>query len=475
MDYLRSRITEIVLIISAYLLFLIGCRLPQMTEVPGLRPMPGGWDGVTDTTAPPRALFRHDPNLSALIDTVLAGNPDLKMATERIRMAGAMAAQARGMMLPQVNAGVTPSLRKFGLYTMDGAGNIVTEMENGKLIPVDLPDFMLGMQASWEADLWGKLKDRKAAARARFMATESARQLLRTTLVAEVASAYYELVAADQELRMLDQTIALQEEALSLVRVQKEASVVNQLAVQQFEAQWLDQQGLRMQVRQLITDTEARINALAGRFNAPIPRDTAFFSGTALLSLRPGVPARMLQNRPDIRQAEWELTAARADLDASRKAYLPSLMITGSTALQAYRPGALFLFPESIAYSLIGGLVGPILNRNQLAGEFTKADALRREAVYNYQSKISQAYLEVHRELRRLENLQQIFDLKRKESEILLGAVDVSRELFRYGRADYLEVLLARQNALRVNMELIEARRMQFLTAVRLYRALGGD
>ncbi len=475
MTYSRSRISEVIFIVGIHLLFLAGCRLPQMSALPGMRTLPAGWEGGIDTAAPPQRLFRHDPLLAALIDTVLAGNQDLKMATERIRMAGAVAAQARGMMLPQVNAGVTPSLRKFGLYTMDGAGNIVTEMENGKLIPIDLPDFMLGMQASWEADLWGKLRDRKSAARARFLASESARQLLRTALVAEAASAYYELVAADQELRMLDQTIALQEEALSLVKVQKEASVVNQLAVQQFEAQWLDQQGLRMQVMQLITDTEARINALAGRFNAPIPRDSAFFSANALLSLRPGIPARMMQNRPDIKQAEWEMTAARADLEAARKAFLPSLMITGSTALQAYRPGALMLFPASIAYSLIGGLAGPVINRNQIAGEFTKADALRREAIYNYQSKISQAYLEVHRELRRLDNLQGIFDLKRKESGILLAAVDVSRELFRYGRADYLEVLLARQNALRVNMELIEARRMQFLTAVRLYRALGGD
>jgi outer membrane protein TolC len=380
-----------------------------------------------------------------------------------------------GMMLPQINAGVTPSLRKFGLYTMDGAGNIVTEMENGKMVPIDLPDFMLGMQASWEVDLWGKLKDRKAAARARFMASESARQLMRTALVAEAASAYYELVAADQELRMLDQTIALQEEALSLVRVQKEASVVNQLAVQQFEAQLLDQQGIRFQVKQLIIDTEARINTLAGRFNAPIPRDTAFFSNTALLPLKPGIPARMLEYRPDIRQAEYELTAARADVEAARKAFLPSLMISGSTALQAYRPNALLLFPESIAYSLIGGLAGPVINRNQIAGEFTKMDALRREAIFNYQATLSRAFLEVHQEMRRFENLQNIFELKRKESGILLGAVDVSRELFRYGRADYLEVLLARQNALRVNIELIESRRMQFLTAVRLYRALGGD
>jgi NodT family efflux transporter outer membrane factor (OMF) lipoprotein len=456
-------------------LLMFGCKLPRMSEAPTLRTMPTGWDGVTDTIGSPRGLFRHDPLLAALIDTVLANNPDLRIANERIRMAGAVAAQARGMMLPQVNAGVTPSLRKFGLYTMDGAGNIVTEMEKGKLIPIDLPDFMLGMQASWEADLWGKLRDRKAAALARFMASESARQLIRTALVADAASAYYELVAADQELRMLDQTIALQEEALSLVRVQKEASVVNQLAVQQFEAQLLDQQGLRIQVKQLIVDTEARINALAGRFNVPIPRDTAFFSNKALTPVKPGIPARMIEFRPDIRQVAYELTAARADLEAARKAFLPSLMITGSTALQAYRPGALLFFPESIAYSLISGFTGPIINRNQIAGEFTRADALRREAMFNYQSKVSQAFLEVQQELKRFDNLQTIFDLKRKESGILLDAVDVSRELFRYGRADYIEVLLARQNALRVNMELIESRRMQFLTAVKLYRALGGD
>lgn len=446
-----------------------------MSEEPSMRTLPGAWEGVSDTASGPRGLFRHDPLLAALIDTVLAGNPDLRIATERIRMAGAAAAQARGLLLPQVNAGLTPSLRKFGLYTMDGAGNIVTEMENGKLIPIDLPDFMLGLQASWEADLWGKLRNRKAAAQARFMASESARQLVRTALVGEAASAYYELVAADQELRMLDQTIALQEEALSLVRVQKEASVVNELAVQQFEAQLMDLQGLRIQVRQLIIDTEARINALAGRYNAAIPRDTAFFSPMALISLSPGIPARMLEQRPDIQQASWELRAARADLEAARKAFLPSLMITGSTALQAYRPGALMLFPESIAYSLIGGLTGPIINRNYIKGEFSKADAFRREAMIRYQSTVSQAFLEVQQEVRRLDNLQTIFDLKRRESSILLGAVDVSRELFRYGRADYLEVLLARQNALRVNMELIEARRMQFLTAVRLYRALGGD
>lgn len=183
----------------------------------------------------------------------------------------------------------------------------------------------------------------------------------------------------------------------------------------------------------------------------------------------------MLVNRPDIRQAEWQLMAARADLQAARKAFLPSLMITGSMALQAYRPGALLFFPESIAYSLIGGLAGPVINRNQIAGEFSKADAIQREAIFNYQAILSGAYLEVQRELRRLDNLQTIFELKRKESLILLGAVDVSRALFRYGRADYLEVLLARQNALRVNVELIEARRMQFQTAIRLYRALGGD
>ena len=357
---------------------------------------------------------------------------------------------------------------------MDGAGNIVTDMEPGKPVPINLPDFLIGTQASWEADLWGKLKNRRKAALARFEASREGRQLLMTLLVAETATAYYDLLAYDQELRLLDETVKLQKQALEMVRVQKQTAVINELAVQQFEVQLLDQQGLRMQVEQRITDTETLLNLLAGRHAQDIPRDSAFFAEGSLPELQQGIPTRMLLERPDVRQARLELQADDAETEAARTAFLPSLLFTGGVGLQGYRMSVLFRLPESLAYSLLAGLSAPLLNRNAIRGEYERTLAGRNESLWNYRKTFTAAFLEVQAEMRRIENLQRIYETKKREADIIGRSVSVSDELFRYGRANYVEVLLARQNALRVNIELIETRRSQFASAIRLYRMLGG-
>jgi outer membrane protein TolC len=298
--------------------------------------------------------------------------------------------------------------------------------------------------------------------------------MLKTLLVAETATAYYDLLAYDQELRLLDETIRLQRQALEMVRIQKQTAVTNELAVQQFEVQLLDQLGLRTQVEQRITDTETLLNLLAGRYAREIPRDSAFFEERSLPELQAGIPTRLLLERPDVRQARLELDASDAELEAARLAFLPTLNLTGGLGLQGYRMGLLFRIPESIAYSLIAGLSAPLVNRNMLKGEYGKSLAGRQEALWNYRKSLSQAFLEVQAEMKRTENLRRIYETKRREAEIISSSVSVSDELFRYGRANYVEVLLARQNALRVNIELIETRRNQFAAAIRLYRLLGG-
>jgi NodT family efflux transporter outer membrane factor (OMF) lipoprotein len=357
---------------------------------------------------------------------------------------------------------------------MDGAGNIVTDIETGKLVPIDLPDFYYGFQASWEVDLWGKLKNRKKSAMARYFATVEGRKLVQTALVAETAAAYYELQSDDQVLRMLDQTIALQEEALKTVRVQKEAAQVNELAVQQFEAQLLDMKSLRLQMQQKIVEHESRINFLAGRFAQPIQRDSTFFVNEAIPAIQAGIPASLLRNRPDVRQVEWELVATKADLSAARAAFLPSLTITGGLGLQAYRNGLIFTLPESIAYSMIAGLTAPVINRNMIKAEFERADAQQLETLYQYRQTIARGYFEVYQELRNIRTLSQVFSNRQQETALLSSSIQVSAELFRTGRASYLEVLLSRQNALRSNIELINTRKNQYLAAINLYRALGG-
>lgn len=456
----------------------LACSIPPRVTAPDLRTdMPAALAApppATDTFRAGRRLFSNTPLLDNLLDTVIARNPDLSIALQRIRWSAAAARQARGLLRPQVNLVGSPSLRKFGLYTMDGAGNIVTEMEPGKLVPIDLPDLYAGFQSTWEADVWGKLSSRNAAATARRLATTEGRRLLRTQLVAEAASAYYELLSYDQELRLLDETIRLQEQALELARVQQQAAVVNRLAVLQFEAQLVGQQALRREVQQLVVDTEARLRILLGGWNRNIPRDTTFFTDLALPAIAPGTPAEILRHRPDVRQAEWEVEAAQADLKAARAALLPALNISGGLGLQAYRGGLLFRLPEAVAYSLVAGLAGPLVNRSQLRGEYEKADAQRTEAVIHYQRTVTRAFLEVEQEWRRVGNLAALYDLKRRERAIQAEAVDVALELFRYGRANYVEVLMTRQNALRTAIEVIDARRRQYQAAITLYRALGG-
>lgn len=469
--------TRFILFIMAMALLMAACKLPQVPVAGSQLELPAAFDKNNDTVSNPnlhRKQFFTSGVLNNLIDTVLARNYDLRVALQRIEMAKATSRQARAALLPQVNGTIVPSLRKFGLYTMDGAGNIVTDIEKGKLVPVDLPDFYGGFQASWEIDLWGKLRNRKKAALSRVLANVEVKNLIQTNLIAETATAYFELMAADRELRVIDETIRLQEQAIDAVRIQKQAAVVNELAVQQFEAQLLGLKSLRVEVLQWVNMFENQINSLAGRFPQAIPRDTAFFGNQSLPVVHAGIPSALLQNRPDIRQAEMELQASKADLLSARAAFLPSLTITGAAGLQAYRTGLLFRFSESIAYNIIGGLTGPLINRNAIKAEFAKANALQQEALLNYQKTINRAYLEVDLELKKIRNLQEVFEFRSRERDVLAESISVSAELFRTGRASYLEVLIARQNALRSNIELIVTKKNQYLSVINLYKSLGG-
>lgn len=459
------------------LIGLASCKLPSIQQSASKQQLPEQYSTNSDTSnsaSLSRTIFYNSVLLNNLIDTVLANNYDYRISLQRIESTRASVKQSRGLLMPQVNGMASPSLRKFGLYTMDGAGNIVTEMEGSKLIPIDLPDFYLGLQSTWEIDVWGKLKQRKKAALSRVLASDEGRKLIQTTLVAETASAYYSLMAEDQMLKLLDETIVLQEQAINTVKIQKQTAVVNELAVQQFEAQLLSMRAMRIEALQKINELENKINILAGRFTQRISRDSLFFQNDRLPMIKTGIPSQLLLNRPDIRQMEWELQAAKADLVSARAALMPSLMLTGGLGLQAYRTGLLFTTPQSVAYSLIGGLTGPIINRNAINAEYNRSNAMQKEALLEYEKTINTAVQEVDQEIKNLNLLQSKYTLKAKEKDVLSSSVDISSELFRTGRATYLEVLITRQNALRSNIELIDTRMKQYISAIQLYRKLGG-
>jgi NodT family efflux transporter outer membrane factor (OMF) lipoprotein len=357
---------------------------------------------------------------------------------------------------------------------MDGAGNATTEITPGQTVPVNLPDMYIGLQSSWEIDIWGKLQNQRKSAVSSYLASVEGTNFVISTLVADAAIYYNELVALDNELDVIRQTIRKQQDALAVVKIQKEAGRSNELAVLEFKAQLLNTQALETYVLQQITELENKLNFLLGRYPQPIQRtkDTLFKALPQQISA--GFPSQLLANRPDIREAEFQIEASKFDLKAAKAAFYPNFNITASFGFQAFNPEFLFNSPASIAYSVMGALVAPIINMNALKAQFTTAQANQLTAMYNYQKTILNAYVEVVNQLSNIKNLQQINALKKQQSEVLNHSVATANELYKYARASYLEVLIAQQSALQSNLELIHVTKQQRLSAINIYKALGG-
>ena len=187
-----------------------------------------------------------------------------------------------------------------------------------------------------------------------------------------------------------------------------------------------------------------------------------------------GIPSQLLANRPDIKQAELELQATKLDVEAARKEFYPSLEINAALGLEAFNPSYLVKLPESIAYSLIGELAGPLINKSAIQAQFKSADARQIQALYEYDKTILSAYLDITNQMSAIKNLDKYYEMKSQEVKALDQGIDIANQLFRNMRADYLEVLMNQRDALDAKMELIEAKERQLSTVVNIYKSLGG-
>lgn len=430
-------------------------------------------EGITVASVNWREYFT-DNNLQNLLDEAVKNNPDLQMALQRIEISRSSVKLANGALLPQVSLNVGGSVRRFGLYTMDGAGNSTTQITPGQTIPTNLPDMYLGMQSSWEIDIWEKLRHQRESAISTYLASVEGTNFVISTLVADVASYYTELLALDNELALVQQTITKQQEALEVIQLQKEVGRANELAVQQFHAELLNTKILEKNIQQQVIEVENKINFLLGSYPKPIKRNKDVFARELPAQIASGFPSQLLANRPDIREAEFKIEASKFDLQAAKAAFYPNFNITASLGFQAFNPEFLFSSPASIAYSVFGTLVAPIINMNALKAQFNTAQANQLTAMYHYQKTVLNAYVEVANQLVAIQNLQEINLLKTQQNALLKKSVGTSGELYRTARATYLEVLLAQQNALKSNIELISVIKQQRLSAINIYKALGG-
>lgn len=467
---------HILLILSVITLPLASCTNSQLIQnsIP-LNAVPAKYNEINQEPISKlkRSDFLNDTILSNLIDTALIYNSDLQMAFQKIEMSKANLAFFKGRLIPEVNFTTNGGVRRYGLYTMDGAGNSTTDILPNKRVPVNLPDIYLGFQANWEVDFRGKLNNQKKAAFNKLLASTEGLKYVQTNLVVEIASTYYDLIALDKELELLQETISKQNEALEYVKAQKDAGKTNELAVLQFSGQLYNLNILEKEIQQQITLTENKLNYLAGSFPKKIRRNKESLY-QQLTIVKKGLPSDLLNNRPDIKSAEYNLTAANLDLKAAKAAFLPSFNIVYGIGLQAFNSAYLFRTPESMALNMIGGLVAPVVNKSAIKANFNLAKANEIEAMANYQQKILNGFLEVSNELKNLESLQQIDTIANRKNIDNKLAVESALSLYKAARVPYLDVIISQQNALQSNIELINIAKRKKIAALNLYKSIGG-
>jgi len=475
MNLLRTTGSIIVLLMC---FIFVSCKISEPVQHTPVLKQPLSFTGERDSLNTAEIKWKDyftDKHLVALIDTALTNNFDLLSALQDIEIARNDVRFKKGSLFPTINAGAGYSLEKVGRYTSQGAGDASAEITPGQTVPENLNDFNLGLNASWEVDVWGKLRNAKKAAFSRYLSSVEGKNFVVTNLVAEVANTYYELLSLDSELQYISEAITLQQNALKVVQIQKEAGAVNELAVQQFEAELFNSQSMEFDVRQQVAETENKLNLLLGRYPQQVPRDTATeFTSQVPMIVKAGIPSQLLIHRPDIKRAELELFAAKCDVRAAKAEFYPSFNITGGVGFNAFNTAYLFTTPQSLIYSVAGNLTAPLINRSAIKAQFYKANAYQLEAMYDYQKSILNGYIEVSNELSNISNLQKTYDKKSKAVDALNNAISISNFLFKSGRANYFEVLSTQREALVSKLELIETKKRQFNAVINIYKELGG-
>lgn len=456
----------------------VGCTTPStLVQINKQPTLPTGFSSESINNQQDTIIWSKiskDSILKALIDTAIENNNEIQIAYQKIELARSQRQFTKGSLLPQIGISTNGSIKKFGLYTMDGAGNIVTEMTPGKLIPIDLPDMYLGIQSTWEVDLRGRLKNLDQAALSRFFASQEGFKFVINSLATDVAISYYELLALDNELIVIRENARKEKEALEFIKAQKEAGKINELAVQQFTAQYYNLIIIEKEVLQNIRKEENRLNFLLGRYPQTIDRSqTSLYTVQNLIDQN--LPSTILQSRPDIKAAEWRLKATKFDVKAAKAAFYPYFALNVGYGFQAFNSKYLFRSPESIAYTVAGNLMAPIVNRSAIKAQFNNAKSSQIEAMLQYQQSILNAYVDVVNDFTEIKHLEEIKKITENKVSSYKQAVESSFDLYKAARVPYIDVLFSQQNALQTNIELIRIHKRSKIAMVKLFKNLGGQ
>ncbi|MGB3589536.1 MAG: efflux transporter outer membrane subunit [Tunicatimonas sp.] len=422
--------------------------------------------------------YFEDTALISLIDSALVNNFDLQREIQRIEIGNQAFQQSRTNFYP--NVGISPFgfNREYFSENFNNFGSNRARRNHGENPPNTLYTerlaYTTSIFASWEVDLWGKLRWQKEAAQASFMQSQEFQKAVQTAVVAEVASTYYNMLMINSQIAVAERNLELGRNTLEIVKLQFQADETTSLAIQQTESQILRAESLIPQLERSYTLLENRLNQLLGRYPQPINiqqdlEDVAFDERYVT-----GVPLELITNRPDIAAAEYQLIANNAQVGVNQAMRYPSLVLDASTGLNSFIFES-FLNPMGSGFALFNGAIfQPIFQNKRLKANYNIAVAERQLAELDFRDNVVLAVREVSDALVTIEKLREEYSIALRRITVTTKGVQDASLLFQSGFANYLEVINAQEDALQSELDLADIKRQIIIANIELYRSLGG-
>jgi multidrug efflux system outer membrane protein len=453
---------------------LAGCAVGPDYKRPAMDGPTGFRRAATDTNAPSGTNSLadlgwwetfQDPQLTAYVAEALTNSWDIKITAARVLQAEAAARITRSQFFPTINAG----------------GDVYTTRTSEKG-PVPIPpgvnpqrgygDVFLSMPA-YEVDLWGRLRRANEAARAQLLATIEAQRTVRQTLVAEVATAYLDLLEFDLELDIAVRTFAVRTNSLELTQSRAQGGVASMADVYQSKILVFAAEASVADIHRRIEQQENLLSILLGRNPGGIQRGPALISQTIRAEVPPGLPSSLLERRPDLRAAEQQLVSANADIGQAKAAFYPQVTLTGFAGFQSVALSDLFTGAAK-TWQFGPAVTVPLFTGGRLRANLKQAEARFQESLARYQQTVQGAFREVSDGLVAFQRTREFRARQEERTQANRDATELANTRYEGGVTSYLEVLYNEQELFSAELNLALARRNEFLSVIQLYRALGG-
>jgi outer membrane protein, multidrug efflux system len=422
----------------------------------------------TSLAARPWREFFSDSILVSFIDRALLNNFDIQLAIKRVDVYQSLAKQARAEWLPTLHVQASGS-------TVNPSGKSLSGISLENFLGTDhLEDYTLSANLSWEIDVWGKIRRKNEASHADYLESYEVRKAVQTSLITQVADAYYNLLMMESQLAVARRTVQLNDSTVRMIELQKTAGEVTSLAVEQSLAQKQRAELLVQQLEEAKQLQQNGLRLLLGDYPGDVALNRSLYELSPNVTLATGVPADVLRFRPDVRASEQALVAANARVGVAQASLYPSLSLTAAGGLNAFRASDWFNTPASLFGTVAGNLVQPVFARRALKTNLEVAHTQRDQRAIEFRQSVTVAVHDVVNALIKLDKLKNQQLIASQRVETLDRAVINAQLLFRSGLANYLEVLTAQRTALDANLEKAIITRQQLSAHVELYKSLGG-